>query len=76
MGGTNEVVAEGTVASTDPIAMVHFRPLGCNAVKVWIEKVIVPTAELWRPSSELTCMEDAFGVPIAWPMANTIIDKK
>ena len=75
MGGTNEVVAEGTVATTDPISMVHHRPLGRNAAKIWIEKVIVPNAQLWRPTSELTCMEDAFSVPIAWPIDKTIMEK-
>ena len=75
LGGA-DVVAEGSIASTDPITMVHCRPLGRNAVKVWIELVIVPDAEIWRPTSSLTCMDDCFGVPIAWPMEKIIIKSK
>ena len=56
--------------------MVHCRPLGRDAVKVWVEIVRVPNAVLWRPTSELTCMEDAFGVPIAWPIAKVIMEPK
>ena len=72
LGGT-DVVAEGTIASTDPMTMVHCRRLGRDAVKVWIEMVRVPNAEIWRPTSALTCMEDCFGAPIAWPMEKIII---
>ena len=75
LGGT-DVVAEGSIASTDSITMVHCPPLGRIAVKVWIELVIVPDAEIWRPTSGLTCMDDCFGVPIAWPMEKIIIKSK
>lgn len=66
-------MAEGTVASTDPITPVHCRPLGLNAVKVWVDIVRDANAELWRPTSALTCMEDALGVPIAWPTEKVIL---
>ena len=66
-------MAEGTVASTNPITLVHCRPLGFNAVKVWVDIVRDANAELWRPTSALTCMEDALGVPIAWPTEKVIL---
>ena len=72
VGETGQVVAEGTIASTDPTTMVHCVPLGKDAVKVWVNFVRVNDALLWRPTSECTYMEDAFGTTIAWPAAYVI----
>ena len=72
VGETGLVVAEGTIASTDPTTMVHCVPLGEGAVKVWVDFVKVNDALLWRPTSECTCMEHAFGTTVAWPAAYVI----
>lgn len=69
-----EVIAEGRVSSTDPKALVHFVPLGENAVKVWVDVIKVPNAPLWRPTSEFEFIEDAIGSTIAWPCASIIIE--
>lgn len=74
LSGRREIVAEGRVFSTDPNALVHFVPLGRNAVKVMLDSVKVPNAVLWRPSSELEFIEDAIGTTIAWPAANVIME--
>jgi hypothetical protein len=68
-----KIVVVGRVESTDPKALVHFKPLGPNAVKVWIEVVKEPTAVLWRQTSELQYMEDAIGSIIAWPAAHVVM---
>ena len=72
--GAKEVVAEGRVSSIDPNAMVHFVPLGKDAVKVWVDVIKVPNAPLWRPTSEFEFIEDAIGSTVAWPYANVITE--
>ena len=72
--GAKEVIAEGRVASTDPKSLVHFVPLGENAVKVWVDVIKVPNAPLWRPTSYFEFIEDALGSTIAWPSTNIITE--
>ncbi|XP_012840459.1 PREDICTED: uncharacterized protein LOC105960350 isoform X2 [Erythranthe guttata] len=71
--GSGEVVAEGRVSSSDPNELVHFVPLGPNAMRIWIDTVKVSIASLWRPTSEMEFMEDAFGTTVAWPSDKVII---
>lgn len=71
--GKKRVVAEGRWASNDPDQNVHFVRLGNNAVKVWIDVVKVSDAAVWRPSTEIECMEDAIGTTIAWPEDKVIM---
>ncbi|PRQ34073.1 putative transposase, Tnp1/En/Spm [Rosa chinensis] len=65
--GSGKIVAEGHWSSSDPGELVHFVPLGPNATRVWVDIPRVPTVSLWRPTSELHCIEDAIGTTIAWP---------
>lgn len=67
VNGDNRVVAEGRWASNNPDQTVHFVTLGANAVRVWVDVVKVSDAAVWRPCSEIECMEDAIGTSIAWP---------
>lgn len=69
-----EIVAEGRVSSIDPAVLVHFVPLGANAVKVWVDVAYAPDARLWRPTSHLQNIEDAIGTVIAWPAEKVIGD--
>ena len=69
-----EIVAEGRVSSFDPKVLVHFVPLGINAVKVWVDVANAPNARLWRPTSDLQNIEDAVGTTIAWPADKVITD--
>jgi len=73
--GSGEIVAEGMVSSCDPKTLVHFVPLGPNAVRVWVEKTKCPSASLWRTYSEMEFMEDAIGTTVAWPADKVIISK-
>lgn len=63
----NHVVAEGRWSSNNPASVVHFVPLGPNACRVWVDVVKDKDAAVWRRSSEIEYMEDAFGTSIAWP---------
>ncbi|CAN7077746.1 unnamed protein product [Brassica oleracea var. botrytis] len=71
--GSGNKVAEGRVFSTDPEAKVHFVPLGPNASKVWVDVVKIGEAPVWRGNSEIQFIDDALGVPIAWPNEFLII---
>ncbi|TYK22293.1 uncharacterized protein E5676_scaffold16547G00010 [Cucumis melo var. makuwa] len=65
--GWGEIVAEGRWSSNDPTAMVHHIPIGPHAIRVWIDVAKKPNAYLWRPTSEMTCIEEALGSTVAWP---------
>jgi len=65
--GQKVVVAERRWSSNNPEQLVHFVPLGNNAVRVWVDVVKVNDAKVWRPTSAIECMEDAIGTTIAWP---------
>lgn len=72
ISGSGEVVAEGRWSSSDPTQLVHFVPLGTNGMRVWVDIPKVPSASLWRPSSEMEFIEDAIGTTIAWPKDKVI----
>lgn len=67
ISGKNRVVAEGRWSTSNPAQVVHFVPLGPNAVRVWVDNVKVNDAAVWRPSTEIEYMIDAIGTSIAWP---------
>ncbi|KAF5945076.1 hypothetical protein HYC85_015304 [Camellia sinensis] len=58
--GTNVVVAEGTISSTDSKALVHHVPLGPGCWKVLVNYVIV-NAPLFHLNHEIFVLEDAIG---------------
>lgn len=65
--GTGEVVAEGRLMPSDPKDLVHHVPLGPNAVRVWVDVAKHPDAFLWRPTSEMSTIEEAISSNVAWP---------
>ncbi|CAH9148420.1 unnamed protein product [Cuscuta epithymum] len=73
IGGSSSIVAEGHWSSTDPNELVHFVPLGPNAVRVWVDIPRISTAFLWRPTCELEYIEDVVGTTIAWPSDRVIM---
>lgn len=73
INGDKRIVAEGRWSSDNPEALVHFVPLGDNAVRVWVDVVKVNDALVWRPSSAIVLMEDAIGTTIAWPEDKVVI---
>lgn len=72
ISGSGEVVAEGRWSSSDPTQLVLFVPLRTNGMRVWVDIPKVPSASLWRPSSEMEFIEDAIGTTIAWPKDKVI----
>ena len=66
MGWQRNVVAEATIASTDPTVLVHHVPLGADAWKVWIDSVVEPEAILYRPTSDIYTIGQAVGTTVAW----------
>ncbi|XP_020275086.1 uncharacterized protein LOC109849641 [Asparagus officinalis] len=73
IGGSGKIVAEGHWSSSDPNQVVHFVPLGPNAMRVWVDIPSIPSASFWRPTSELECIEDAVGTTIAWPSDKVVM---
>lgn len=59
-------VAEGTLSSTDPNALVHHVTLGKDNWKVWVDVALDPTAQLWKPTSEMSIIQDVVGTTVAW----------
>lgn len=68
ISGKKRVVAEGRVHSTDPDLVVHHVPLGPGAIRVWVDKVKVDDAVVWRTSDEIEYMRDGLGSSIAWAL--------
>ncbi|KAA0052338.1 ty1-copia retrotransposon protein [Cucumis melo var. makuwa] len=62
------------VLSNDLTALVHHVPIGPHAIRVWVDVAKKPNAYLWRPTSEMTCIEKALGSTIAWPSDKVIIE--
>jgi len=71
--GLKRVVAEGRWSSNDPDMKVHYKPLGPNGVRVWVDVVRENDAEVWRPSDAVECMEDALGTTVAWPVDKVVL---
>ena len=42
-------------------------------MRVWVDIAKVPSASLWRQSSELQTIEDALGTTVAWPADKVIM---
>jgi len=67
-----EVVALGRWQTKEPKSLVNGLPLGPNAVKVFVDEVLNPTAFIWRPTVGKTNMEDFLNCYVAWP-ANCVV---
>ena len=66
MSWEKNVVAEGTIASIDPDASVHFVKLGAEAWKVWVDVAVEPEAFLFRSNSEMSTIKEAVRSTVAW----------
>ncbi|CAN7085461.1 unnamed protein product, partial [Brassica oleracea var. botrytis] len=67
-----EVVALGRWQTKEPKSLVNGLPLGPNAVKVFVDEVLNPTAFIWRPTVGKTNMEDFLNCYVVWP-ANCVV---
>ncbi|XP_028085937.1 uncharacterized protein LOC114286908 [Camellia sinensis] len=71
--GSGEVVAEGRWSSSDPKQLVHHIPIGPNAMRVWVDLAREAGAYLWRPTADMTYIEDAVGTTVAWPADKVVM---
>ena len=55
--------------------MLNGIPLGPNAVVVSVVVAKSPKAFLWRPSADMTYIEDAVKTNIAWPANRVVVDR-
>lgn len=74
--GSDEVVGEGRWQSNEPKTLVNGLPLGPNAVKVFVEVVHVPKTFLWRPTAEMTYLEDSLLSYVSWPVNSVVIEEE
>ncbi|XP_022883204.1 uncharacterized protein LOC111399957 [Olea europaea var. sylvestris] len=72
--GKGEEVAEGRWSSNDPKILVHHVPLGPNAARVWVDVAMKPDAFLWRPTCDITYIEECVGTTVAWPIDKVVIE--
>ncbi|XP_010494867.1 PREDICTED: uncharacterized protein LOC104771944 [Camelina sativa] len=64
----DELIAEGSLVSTDPKELVNNITLGPNSAIVKVCKVVKKDAFLWRPSVDKSLMGDVLEENIAWPI--------
>lgn len=65
----DEIVAKGTIASTNPKAKVHHMPLGRDCWKVWVESISdgMDEVTLYKVTDEAHIIVEALGSTVAWP---------
>ncbi|KAL5549199.1 hypothetical protein UlMin_004430, partial [Ulmus minor] len=73
--GSGKIVAEGRWFSSDPECTVHHVRLGPNAMKVWVDVVKKPGTYLWRPTVQLSTIDEVVGSTVAWPADKVLMRK-
>lgn len=68
------VVAEGRWQTQDPKALVNGLPLGPRAVKVFVDVVNEPNTFIWRPTMDVTYIEDCLLSFVAWPFSKVVFE--
>lgn len=63
------IVAEGRWETQEPSALVNGIPLGPKAVKVFVDSVKQPDTSLWRPTAEMSFLEDCLMAYVSWPLS-------
>ncbi|XP_019094521.1 PREDICTED: uncharacterized protein LOC109129930 [Camelina sativa] len=73
--GNEEVaVDEGRWQSKESDALVNGLPIGPNAVKVLVDVVLKPETFLWRPTTEISIIEDCLKTFVAWPASRVVFE--
>lgn len=60
----------------EPKTLVNGLPLGPNAIKVYVDEVVNPDANIWRPTVGKTTMEDYQNCFVAWPANRVVFDSE
>lgn len=69
MKNAEVIVAEGRWETQEPSALVNGLPLGPKAVKVFVDSVKQPDTSLWRPTAEISYLEDCLMAFVSWPLS-------
>lgn len=72
---TDVVIGAGEFCSAEPMYKIGRVPIGPNAVAIVVKSALTPRASLWRPSTDMSSIEQAVGCKIAWPIDKVILDK-
>jgi len=62
------IVAEGRWQTQEETALVNGLPLGPKAVKVFVDSVLQPETFIWRPTMDMTYLEDCLMAFVSWPV--------
>lgn len=68
------IVAEGRWETQEPTALVNGIPIGPKAVKVFVDSVIQPETFIWRPTFEMTYIEDCLMAFVSWPFSKVVFE--
>lgn len=68
------IVAEGRWQTQEPSALVNGLPLGPKAVKVFVDQVHQPETFIWRPTMEMTYLEDCVMAFVSWPVSKVVFE--
>jgi len=58
LSSNDVVVAEGCWQTQEPNALVNGLPLGPAAMKIFVDAVLQPETFIWRPTMDVTYLED------------------
>ncbi|CAB81143.1 putative protein [Arabidopsis thaliana] len=67
LSSNDVIVAEGRWQTKDQSALVNGLPLGPAAVKVFVDVILQPETFIWRPTMDVTYLEDCLQSFVAWP---------
>ncbi|XP_020871070.1 uncharacterized protein LOC110225627 [Arabidopsis lyrata subsp. lyrata] len=68
------IVAEGRWQTQEPSALVNGLPLGPKAIKVFVDQVHQPETFIWRPTMEMTYLEDCVMAFVSWPVSKVVFE--
>lgn len=74
MSPVDEVVAEGRWHSQDPKALVNGLPIGPKAVKVFVDVLHEPETFLWRPTMDVSHLQDCLQSFVVWPVSRVAFE--
>lgn len=72
---TDVVIGVGEFCSAEPMYKIGRVPIGPNAVAIVVKSALTSEASLWRPTIDMSSLQQAVGCKIAWPIDKVILDR-
>lgn len=74
MSTDDVVVGAGHWQTQDPKALVNGLPLGPKGVKVFLDVIHQPDTFIWRPTVDMSYLEDCLMSYVAWPAHKVVFE--